>query len=804
VLILFILLLTAPLSLTAADLVMKTASDKISAYVSDIPCITLKKDAPVEVSLEEAKELSRVYDSSGVTYSAATLQEATDGYLRLRNVCVIQDVKIVGESRISVEAIRFRIKSAPGSILHKNATRKDIEEIYSMGYFETVDAGFENGALTFTVKEYPVILTIEVQGNKEIKSEDILKAISMKKFDILNTKTLKTSIDRIISLYREKGYYSVAVDSETKKVEGGINLTFTVKENTQLYIKKVSFDGNTQFSARKLRGAMETQNRWWWGMFGHNGSYLEETLDTDLLRIEQLYGDAGYMKARAGRPTLDVRENKGIYITIPIDEGPLFYIGKVDITGDLIKPKAELLDELKFKPGDKMSRSAISQSVEGLRDVYMDKGFAYVQINPDMTEGDKPNTMNITLKIKQGKPVHIDSIHIRGDTKTRDKVIRRELKVDEGDLYSSTAIKQSKDSLNRLGYFKNSNIDAVPRSDDTMSMLVDVEETTTGAFSFGFAYSSVDRLMGTMSLSESNLMGYGLKSRASVEYGAQRKTYSLSFEEPWLFDHPVSLGADIYNTEKEYTYYTKKARGGNIRLSYPLFERVRHSISYSLEDVLGLSDIDPTYRDTLTEEEINGYLTSSVTNTLYRDTTNDYFRPTRGSDSAISLEYAGLGGDYHYTRTTAKYAQFFPLYKDKVALMLKFRWGTINPAQGDTLPEDQLFTLGGMNSIRGFKYGDIGPRDSYGNVIGGRRMFISNTEITFPVFDVPGLSGVLFFDQGNAYDKKIDLTNLKRSYGAGIRWVTPMGPLRIEYGKVIHPEEYESSSRWDFSVGTFF
>ena len=231
---------------------------------------------------------------------------------------------------------------------------------------------------------------------------------------------------------------------------------------------------------------------------------------------------------------------------------------------------------------------------------------------------------------------------------------------------------------------------------------------------------------------------------------------------------------------------------------------MRHSIVYSFENVTALEDIDPTYQDSLSEDEIDGYLLSSVTNTIYRDTTNDYFRPTRGSDSSFSVEYAGLGGDYHFTRATAKYAKFFPLYKDKVALMLKFRWGTITPSFGDDIPEDELFTLGGLNSIRGFKYGDIGPRDTYGNVVGGRRMVVSNTEITFPIFEVPGLSGVLFFDQGNAYDRTIDLTSLKRSYGVGVRWVTPMGPLRIEYGKVISPEDYEASSRWDFSIGTFF
>ncbi len=420
-----------------------------------------------------------------------------------------------------------------------------------------------------------------------------------------------------------------------------------------------------------------------------------------------------------------------------------------------------------------------------------------------MKEG-PDNTVNITFTIRKGEPVRIDTIHIRGNTKTRDKVIRRELKVNEGDLFSSTDIRKSQDSLGRLGYFSSINVESVPKDKDTLSLLVDVEETTTGAFPFGLPYSRVDKLLGTVQLSENNFLGRGLKSQFSIEYGGERKSYSFDLEQPWLFDYPISLGARLYNTEREYTYYTKKYRGGNIRMSYPLIEELRHSIIYAYTDVVGYEDIDPSYRDVLSREDIDGYAISSISNILSRDTTNDYFRPTRGSNAAISLEYAGLGGDYHFTRTTARYAQFFPLYGDKLALMLKFRWGTIIPSQGDDLPEDELFTLGGLNSIRGFKYDEIGPRDSAGNVIGGHRMFVNNIELTFPFWEVPGLYGVLFFDQGNAYDERIDLSNLKRSYGGGIRWVTPMGPLRLEYGKVINPEEYEPESRWDFSIGTFF
>jgi outer membrane protein insertion porin family len=797
------LLMLLPITAPAEQFMVKTSERAIADYLADVPCVTVSDTAPVALSLEQKEGIYRVTDSTGVGYSASTLSDVTDGYLRLKGICVIKDVTIKGFSRISTDAIRFRVKTSKGDILHKNAIKKDIEEIYSMGYFEKCDATFDDNAVSFVVNEYPIIIKIEVKGNKEVKEKDILDGIGLKKFDILNTRLLKTSIDRIKGLYRERGYYKVDVKSDTSTTEGGISLTFTITENQQLYVQEISFDGNENISSRKLKGAIETSTRWPLGIFSHEGTYQDSVLDTDLLRIEQFYADNGYMQSRVGRPKIEIKEDDGIYITIPVSEGPLFTVGAIDVSGDLILPKEDLISKIDLKTGDIMSKSKVQQSIEHLRDIYMDSGFAYVQIKPESTEAGE-NKIGLNFNITQGKPVTIDTIQIKGNTKTRDKVIRRELEVEESKLFSSTAIKNSKDYLNRTGYFKSINIDPVPKDEEHMSMLVDVEETTTGSFSFGFAYSSQDGPMATLGLSEINLMGLGLKSRANIQYGPNIKNYTLDFEEPWLLDHPVSLGALLYNTTQDYLYYTKESRGGNLRISYPLYERIRHYIVYAYDDVVGLTNIDPTYQASLTQDEIDGGTTSSITNSLVRDTTNDYFRPTQGSNIGASFQYSGLGGDFHFLRTTATAAKFFPIWSDKLALMLKMRWGTVNPIQGDELPEYERFILGGLNSIRGFKYGEIGPKDSLGNTLGGMRMMVMNIEMTFPLGPIPGLYGVIFHDEGNGYEKRIDLTNLKKSYGAGIRWVTPMGPLRLEYAKVIHPTEDESPARWEFTVGTFF
>lgn len=811
-----ILALFFPACLAAADIEVRSVNKELSDLISDVPCVTLKDTAPLMLEVISKDGLIEVKDSDGTGYKAATIEDAANGYLRMKDVCVVKEIKINGAKRISNDAIRFRIRTAPGDIIHRLAIRKDIEEIYSMGYFESCNASSENSILTFNVTEYPVVVKIEVKGSKKVEEKKILETSEVKRFDILNTRSLKTAVDRIKGLYREKGYYNVGVETDIQETDGGIILTFVINENEKLWVKEVKFDGITRkrtwYEPWKdpysgMKSSMKTQKKSWWNpfdWFSDRGAYTESDMDTDLLRLEEYFGNEGYLQAKVGRPKVEIKEDKGIYITVPVEEGPLFRLGNVDAEGELIVPKEKILKALGMEKGDIMSKMALYMGIERVRDIYMDRGYAYVQIKPITTEREG-YMIDMTLDIKQNKPVHIDEVIIRNNKKTRDKVIRRELKLQETSLFSSTKLRDSRDNLNRLGYFSKVDINQVPsEKEDEMDLIVDIEENPTGAFTFGIAYSSIDKVMGQAEVSENNLFGVGLKAKASIEYGSQRKNYNIYLQEPWLLGYPVAISGRVYNQERVLTYYTRESRGFSVGMSFPIIEEFRYNILYNYDYILPFTDVDESYEPWLTTVEIEGGLDSSITNTISRVTTNDFYRPTRGMDAALSMEYAGLGGDYHYTRLSANVAQFFPLYKNIFALMLKGRWGTINGGEGQDVPTSELYTLGGMNTIRGFDYGDIGPRDNYGNVVGGNRMVVFNGEITFPIGAVPGLSGVVFLDAGNAFNNTIDLNNLKKSYGAGIRWVTPMGPLRLEYGWVIDPEDYEPSGKWDFTIGAFF
>jgi len=383
-----------PASLGAQNITVSVPDKELSDLLADVPCVTVKAGSGLSLTLEKSEALVTVKDSEGVSFRAAGVEDALNGYLRMKDVCVIKSIAIDGAKRISSDAIRFRIKTAPGDIVHKLAIKKDIEEIYAMGYFESCDASDEAGVLTFHVREYPVVINFEFKGNKALDEKKLLETLGIKKFDILNTRTLKAGIDRIKGAYREKGYYDVEVTSTTKPTEGGINLAFDIKENEKLFVRGIAFDGNRAVKAGKLKKAIKTSARRWWNPFDYlsdRGAYTESDIDTDLMRLEQYYGDQGYINAKIGRPIVDIKPGKGIYLTIPVEEGQLYHVGQVDADGDLIVLKSEILEAFGVKTGDVMSKLKIHAGMEKVRNIYMDKGYANVDINP-LTREEGPSS----------------------------------------------------------------------------------------------------------------------------------------------------------------------------------------------------------------------------------------------------------------------------------------------------------------------------------------------------------------------------------------------------------------------------
>lgn len=724
---------------------------------------------------------------------------------------VIGKVLVEGNRAIEESAIRARIKIKEGDIFSSRLVREDLKAIYQLGYFQDVRVEKRpwgrKQAVVFIVEEKPVIKEIKFSGHKALKTSELQEVLDLKPRSVLNLNAVQENLQKILKKYQEEAYLAAEVkyELETPK-KGEVIVHYRINEGKKIKIKSIKFSGNKHFSDERLKKLLpETKEEGFFSWFTKSGIYKEETLERDLDAILAFYLQKGFYQAKVGKPQVNFIKDH-LEIVIPIEEGPQFKVGRVDITGDLIAPKEELFKFIKTYEGEILNIDKIRESVSQLTDQYADKGYAFVEVSPQTTLHPDQKYADLSFHIQKGNKVYFERINIQGNTKTRDKVIRRELKVVEGELYSLRALNRSRENLQRLGFFKEINLTPKKGSaEDKMDLTVQVEEQPTGAFSVGAGYSSIDKLMTMIQISQNNLFGRGQRLILSAQLGSISQYYNLSFTDPWLFDTRISGGGDLYRTRREYDDYTVQRTGGGVRFGFPLFEEVRGYLSYKYEQV-EISDVLET-ASYLIQEQKGTSTTSSIAAALRRDTRDHYFDPTKGSDHTISAEYAGgpLGGTNYFTRYGLNTVWFYTPF-GKLTFMARGRIGLIQGNEGHPIPLFERYRLGGINTVRGFKAFSIGPKAPNGEVIGGDKELLFNLEMTFPLIPTIKLKGVIFFDAGNAFDvgEPYRLEKLRTSAGVGIRWISPVGPLRLEWGYNISPQEGEQRQGWDFSIGTLF
>ena len=472
----------------------------------------------------------------------------------------------------------------------------------------------------------------------------------------------------------------------------------------------------------------------------------------------------------------------------------------------MLQPKEKIIADLAIKKEKFYNREIIRQDIQKMSEQYSLEGYAFAEIVPQITEDPTGPKVDLMFEMKKGPKVYFERIDIVGNTKTRDKVIRREFKVAEQGLFDASALRRSNENLNRLDYFEEVNISTTPGSqEDRMNLKVEVKEKMTGSFSVGAGYSAVDQFTVMGSIAQRNLFGRGQRLSLDAYLSGNTNRYSLNFVEPWLFDIPLSFGATLYNWIRQYDSYNKDSLGGNLDLGYLLWgDYIRGYVTYTYDDA-NVTAVQANAPSQI-QKSAGRNTTSSVRLTLRRDSRDVLFNTSKGSLNSASVEYAGgpLGGTSQFTRYLASSGWYFPLF-----------WGTtffINGKAGyivenGKVPDYEKFYLGGINSIRGFKYNTIGVIDpATGQIEGGDQMVQFNLEYIFPLFPSVGFKGVVFFDTGNVYNKadSIDAGNFKKTVGLGVRWYSPMGPLRLEWGWNLDPKPGEDSNNWEFSIGTFF
>lgn len=735
---------------------------------------------------------------------------------RITGIVQIHKIRVTGNKRIESEAILAVIDTKEGDKLDKDQLDKDLRAIYRMGYFEDVRIEIDDGpggkVATFHIMEKSSITKILFEGNDDLDDKDLLDQLGVKRYSILNQGEIKQSINRLKEYYREKGYYNVEINESIEDLpENEVALTYHIIEGKKIYIRKIQFVGNKQIDADELKDEMETRERWWLAFITGAGKLDKKKLEFDVHSLTAFYHNNGYIKAKVGEPEVAYDEEvKGLIITIDIIEGPRYTVNSVHIEGDLIKPIDKLLTKINIKQGAYFSREVVRTDIMRVGEIYSEEGYAYADVAPIINEDDVNHLVDITYKVSKGERVRFERINITGNTITRDKVIRRAFKFAEGDYFNGKELKQGTRNLYRLDFFENVDIQTKKGSgEDLMLLDIDVKEKPTGQFAFGVGYSSYEKTMSTLELSKRNFMGKGQEVSARATFGSRTKNYNVSFMEPWLFDKPLSAGISLYKWvyDSEYDQYDQDTQGGSLTFGFPLRvdDYTRGSVKYALDESEIYNVKENASQEIKDQEGTN--VTSSMTLNATRDSKNRFYLASEGSLNSLSYEYAGrlLDGDSSFDKYNIRSAWYFSLPWDTI-FMAQFRAGIVRRSSDGTLPIGEKFKLGGINTVRGYRYGEISPKSPEGYSVGGEDMWVLNLEYLFPLQKEQGVMGLLLFDAGNVYRKSDnDFFNYpKQSIGAGIRWLTPLGLLRLEYGRKLDPEPDEGKDDWEFTIGGAF
>jgi outer membrane protein insertion porin family len=747
---------------------------------------------------------------------------------------VIAKIAFQGNRKVEDAAIRAVLLTKEGLVFSQPRLAGDVRAIWAMGYFDDVQVNLlqssKGAILVYVVKEKPSVRKIVVGGNDEVDLDKINEVLDLKKDAILDVAQVKRSVEKIKDLYTEKGFYLAEVDYRVRKVSATqVDIVFKIEEHSKVVIRSISFIGNQHVSSKELRGVMGTQEGGFFSWITSSGTYQEDAFERDLLLITALYYDRGYINVKLSRPQVVLSPDKRyMYITIHVEEGKQFYIGKLDVKGDLLWPKHELMKDITVRPGELFNRSKLGKDIVALNDRYKDRGYAYVNITPLTSIDADKRIVDLTFEIQKGQVVIFERINISGNSKTRDKVIRRELKVAEGDTFSQTLLNLSRARVTKLGFFESVDVSTKRGSaDDRIVVNIEVKERPTGTFQVGAGFSSVENFIAQAQVAQDNLFGRGQRLALQAQISGLRQYFSLSFWEPYFLDTRWHFGFDVYNRVFNYESFNRNATGGALSWGYPILDDVRLYLTYRAEFVevttgrgtlFGTGYTSPLPAGVQLANLFKSGVSSSLRFALQWDTRNNALFPTKGMFHSVWAEFAPgwLGSQNLFNRYGAFARFYYPLWGPFV---FKFNGeiGLITSSEPAGVPIMERFFVGGIMDVRGFRPRSLGPRipvlaspDPNQTIFffnkGGNKQLIFNAEIEFPIFEKVGIKGVVFSDAGMAFDEgeNVSLSALRHSAGFGFRWFSPIGPLRFEWGLPLAPEPGEDSVVFEFTIGNFF
>ncbi len=771
---------------------------------------------------------------------------------------VIGQIKFRGNRKAEDDAIRANLFSQVGEKMTMEHVRSDIHAIWKMPYFDDVQVEEDEDkkgrvVLTFVVREKPSIRKIYVAGARELGLDKINEVLDLKKDTIYDPTKVKRNVEKVRDLYVEKGYYLAEVTSDIKRIDDThVDVYFVVDEHAKVEVRRITFLGNRALPTSELKRVMQTQEGGWLSFLTSAGTYKEEAFDRDLLIVTSYYYDKGYINAKLGKPVVEISNDKRyLYLTLSVDEGEQFRVGKIDFRGDLLTDKKDYYKRMTVREGDTFNRSKLVQDITHLNDLYKDAGYANVNIQPLTVIDANTRTVDVTFEAQKGNLVYFNRIQIRGNTKTRDKVIRREMRVFEGELFNQTRLDRSKRLIQQLGFFERVELSthAVENDPDRIDVTIEVSERATGTFQIGAGFSSVENFIGQAQVAQNNLFGRGTSLQLQAQISSIRQLFSLRYVDPYFLDTKLTFAFNVYNSLLYYPSFNRTARGGEITFGYLLGDYTRVFGTYKLEDVLvkenangitvgGFAPTSQVAPGTISNLFRSG-VTSSVRLSLNYDTRDDRMFPKHGMFHSLSVEFADpvIASQSVFTRVSGFLRFYKPIWGPFI-FRVNAEGGLVISRSPQGVPVYERYFIGGINSIRGFRLYSLGPRvNTLSGVdpsafltqfnIGGNLQLILNTEIEFPIIAAVNIRGVVFFDAGNAYNLEgrycparsavanipqvfnpcnsyPTFANLRYSVGFGFRWQSPIGPLRFEWGIPLNRQHGEDHIVFEFTIGNFF
>jgi outer membrane protein insertion porin family len=756
---------------------------------------------------------------------------AIAGTVSPAEAAVVNSIEVQGNQRVDAGTIKAYLSIQPG----RNFTNEDedasLKALFETGLFSDVHIDMHGSTLVVVVVENPVINEVAFEGNKKFKDEQLAGAVESAPRGVFTQAKVQNDVAKILELYRRSARFEASVTPQTIALSNNrVNLVFVITEGPKTGINGLTFIGNEAFGEGRLRNVIQTRRSNILSFIRGGDNYDPDQLSADEEKLRQYYLDRGYADFQVVSSSADLdRERNTFFISFTLNEGPRYRFGQISVDSTIpgvdpgVLQRQVITDE-----GDVFSASDVEKSTENITLYLAGHGYPFAQARPRLDRNPDALTIGVTYVVDEGARVYVERIDVRGNTRTRDYVVRREFDLAEGDAYNRVLVDRAERRLNRLGYFSAVRIFNEPgSSDDRVIVVVEVTEQPTGDLSFGVGFSSGDGVVGDVSLTERNFLGRGYNMRVAVGAGTNSRSYEFGFTDPYFLGRRISAGVNVYrriNNETTFRHYDYNTTGGGLTFGFPITEDFTIQTGYRVEfQEISVSDDKCTLPDPDGNNvsraicDANGdTLVSSVFYSLIYDTLDSRINPRDGFYTKFTQEFAGVGGDVRWLRTTGSASYYHEILADRDVIgLIKVQGGDIFGIGEDVRLLDAFFK--GGETVRGFATSGFGPRDvSTDDALGGNIYVAGTAEVQFPFPILPreiGFKGAIFADAGTLFGTDADVgptgelrddASIRSSVGGSLLWASPLGPLRADFAWALTKEDYDNTQWFRFSGGTHF